>query len=57
MEKFDYIVVTADNAWEGSGKQATQSEIDQDVANIQERVGEDVELIVFKAPKMVSYGA
>ena len=57
MEKFDYIVVTADNAWEGTGKQATQKEIDQDVADIQERVGDDVELIVFKAPKLETYGA
>ena len=56
MEKFDYIVVTAHNAWEGQGKQATQDEIDHDVADIQERVGEDVELIIFKATNMISYG-
>ena len=56
IEKFYYIVVTADNAWEGQGKQATQDEIDQDVADIQERVGKDVELIIFKATSMISYG-
>ena len=55
--KFDYIIVTEENTWESTGKNATQKEIDQDVADVRDRLGlndagDPVELTVFKAPKM-----
>lgn len=60
MEKFDYIIVTEENTWEGTGKNATQKDLDDDLAEIRERLGlndesEPVELIVYRAPVLETF--
>jgi len=58
MERFDYIIVTSENTWEGTGKQATDDELQQDVKDIKERLekeGRDEELIVFSSSSMISH--
>ena len=58
MERFDYIIVTSENTWEGTGKQATDDELQQAVKDIKERLekeGRDEELIVFSSSSMISH--
>ena len=58
IERFDYIIVTSENKWEGTGKQATDDELQQDLKDIKERLekeGRDEELIVYSAPSMSSH--
>ena len=60
MERFDYVILTEENTWEGTGKNATQKELDSDIAEIKSRLGlndasEPVELIIYKAPVMESF--
>lgn len=56
MERFDYIIVTSENKWEGTGKQVTDDELQQEVKEIKERLNSegrhDEELIVYSAPHM-----
>jgi len=55
-ERFDYVIVNEDDEWLGYGKQETQEQFDKELSRIKEeqfdRWGEDLPLIVFKAPNM-----
>jgi hypothetical protein len=55
-EKFDYIILNEDNEWLSTGYQKTQEQLEEDLAIIQkeqlDRWGEDLPLVVFKAPNM-----
>jgi hypothetical protein len=55
-EKFDYIILNEDNEWLSTGYQQTQEQLEGDLAIIQkeqlDRWGEDLPLVVFKAPNM-----
>jgi hypothetical protein len=55
-EKFDYIILNEDNEWLSTGYQQTQEQLEEDLAIIQkeqlDRWGEDLPLVVFKAPNM-----
>ena len=55
-ERFDYVIVNEDNEWLSTGKQETQEQFDKELSRIKEeqfdRWGEDLPLIVFKAPNM-----
>jgi len=61
MQRFDYIILTDQNRWEGTGKQATDDELQQDIIDIKERLKgegrEDEELMVFTADSMKSFSA
>jgi hypothetical protein len=56
VEKFDYIILNEDNEWLSTGYQQTQEQLEEDLAIIQkeqlDRWGEDLPLVVFKAPNM-----
>jgi hypothetical protein len=56
VEKFDYVIVNEDDEWLGYGKQETQEQFDKELSRIKEeqfdRWGEDLPLVVFKAPSM-----
>ena len=56
VEKFDYIILNEDNEWLSTGYQQTQEQLEGDLAIIQkeqlDRWGEDLPLVVFKAPNM-----
>lgn len=55
-ERFDYVIVNEDDEWLGYGKQETQEQFDKELSRIKEeqfdRWGEDLPLIVLKAPRM-----
>jgi hypothetical protein len=55
-EKFDYIILNEDNEWLSTGHQQTQEQFEEELAIIQkeqlDRWGEDLPLVVFKAPNM-----
>jgi len=55
-ERFDYIILNEDNEWLSTGYQQTQEQLEEDLAIIQkeqlDRWGEDLPLVVFKAPNM-----
>jgi len=58
MERFDYIIVTSENKWEGTGKKATDEQLRQDIEEIKDRLkkeGRDEELIVYSAPSIISH--
>jgi len=60
MERFDYVILTEENTWEGTGKNATQEELDSDLKEIRSRLGsndegDDVQLVVFKAKSMETF--
>ena len=56
VEKFDYIILNEDNEWLSTGHQQTQEQFEEELAIIQkeqlDRWGEDLPLVVFKAPNM-----
>ena len=56
VEKFDYIILNEDNEWLSTGHKQTQEQFEEELAIIQkeqlDRWGEDLPLVVFKAPKM-----
>lgn len=56
MKKIDYLILTDQNRWEGTGKQATEDELKEDIAEIKERLKsegrEDEQLLVFTADSM-----
>ena len=52
--KFDYLIVDENNVWQGTGKDADENELEQDIDEIRERLkaeGEPIEVYVFKADK------
>ena len=55
-EKFDYVILNEDNEWLSTGKQETQEQLEQELAIVKkaqfERWGEELPVIVFKAPNM-----
>lgn len=55
-EKFDYVILNEDNEWLSTGKQETQEQLEQELAIVKkaqfERWGEELAVIVFKAPNM-----
>ena len=55
-ERFDYIILNDDNEWLSSGTQETQDQFEQELEIVKkaqfERWGEELPLIVFKAPNM-----
>lgn len=59
METFDYIIVDDQNRWLSTGKNETEEQLQQEIAEVKTRLKEDdefdTELIVFKAKSMESY--
>ncbi len=59
METFDYIIVDDQNRWLSTGKNETEEQLQQEIAEVKTRLKEedefDTEVIVFKAKSMESY--
>jgi hypothetical protein len=59
MEKFDYIIVTSENTWEGTFEQVTPQEAVEEIKIIAQRLKDDgrgdEKIIVYSADKMESY--
>ncbi len=59
MEKFDYLILSEDNEWLGTGKESTQEQFEQDLEDIKKRQfdrwGEPTGLVIFKAPSMENF--
>ena len=51
-ELFDYIILREDNEWLSSGKGCTQKEIDEDIEDLKECHGDELEMMLVKAPKL-----
>jgi hypothetical protein len=58
-ELFDYIILTEDNTWEGTGKQCTQADLDNDIDETRERLSSNdrydgyiVELVIVKGKNL-----
>lgn len=55
-ERMDYLIMSDDNQWLGTGKFATQSEIDTHIEDILRDYDEDrPELVVFTAEEFTSF--
>ena len=61
MEKFDYLILSENNEWLSTGKQETQEQLDQEIQDVKKRIleetGENINVMVFKAPSMESFSA
>lgn len=56
--RMDYLIMSEDNQWLGTGNFATQSEIDTHIEDILQDYNEDrPELIIFTADEMKSFNA
>ena len=54
MKKFDYLILSEDNEWLGTGTQETEKQLQSEITRLKSE-DEDRELVIFKAEIMESY--